>query len=1104
MVSIPTPSRKFSPNQVERYDLHSQLIDRACKIALEEKIVTQELLDKFIGGATAGQDNLLYYAKQFGSAKPDEKNQWFEKMTGAAKFSPEEQGKLVNLLDVLVPVINAANSVRESEQPNANPGQIFRNYLIAGLTVDKEGKNAFGMEPDKWLDALGESKANFIMSWINTVHPTNFYTEFGRSYEEGLLNAVRNAKYAGKDEVLDPTINARLGKAANEPADSSGVLNMDALDRAFSKAVRDACGGMNEKPPKTLTFLKKVTVGEENETDKRVIAKQRIAIDKTFGMWNEILSDKKVATAVRNLVIATGNDSLPKKVRALLLNQEEKDKAFEQRTWVGSDADGRSEATDTAFFQKYMDEDLREKSTDKYTGPILDLRDNAEVRKRLVGGLISKKYNSDPDFRAICNEFCADTANHPLGEHWKNSKGSVFQWLSEKNQTKFIEYLVEKRVDLFDRRAMESETLGFNEQYYKVFQALIKKYDLNKHTSFAGLTADQNRELLDKLDLVKGEIVFGSNGRSSTGGYKINRVLETPDEKAPKEIRDIIGFHYSHSNNEFAGKKLTVSDLLNEFTKNANFDTKKPEAPGNEPLRLINKDESLACMSYLRRLFVVNKCVDEQKGKAVIVDREQAANFENASDFFTQLYLHQQTGLVKIENGVVSEKPKIGIQPLFETTPEIKRAGEIVGEILQSRLGVSYYKQRGKAEFMVGYSDGAKSGGNFASHYWIRKCEKDIIAQFDKLKTAGVLPPEFEVRFMRGPGRGENRGGVRRYDRQYVLHHDVANKSAVNDQTIQSDLNIRMEIDPEFAERTAAEMTVSGLAGAVEARREKDDLEKRRIESFEKACEFIAAHSENAFKTGVFDKTDEFSAYLAAVVKNPDASSRASKRAGTDQKGIGPERAVPVESAALVTKFPMHDYGLQQALDMYIKKGPPVLDKKGKPVSGQKALNIMAQDFAFFREEMKLATLRQQNFDPYIAEIWSKRAEAVAEKTAADAEPNDHKRPHAKSVAVEKQTAFFEDIKESITGLGDKCYSILMGRPSKAFKREDYSGEPFMGALASAVQALITANPDLSIENKKKAYLPLYAPGSEQPAGPMRTEIPGLANPREVVQSLAV
>ncbi len=740
----PLFAKQFTLNQFERYDIHAQLIQKASQVALEEGIVSPDLLKK-LGidlnpienskkseilkksfkrehesgiyehladielpdieqeEVSSGNDNLLHYAKQFRGAPEQKKVKLFEKMRQAAKLSPEEQKQLADLLNLLVPVLNAANSVEENKQSNSTAKEIFENYLKAGLKVTQEnGKNSFGTTPKEWLEAAIESKEALILSLVNTAHPTNFHTPFGRAYEEGLIAGLKAAKI-----------------------DRSGILDDDTL-RDFKVKIKKACTGLQEG--KTITYVEQVTVGEETETEKEILETQKETISNVLQAWNMVVTE--IQQQIKRINPAITREELEK----LALSPQRKEQAYEQRSWnwAGADKDGRDESTDVRLYAGYQDS-LDEHGKYRKDRPILDLRENAEIRKKLLGALIKKRYQGDISgaFRKACDDFCVSPVELPLGKHWVDSKKSLFQNLSENNQTAFLQRLMEKGFDICKRDEVREEAIGFNEHFYKIYKDVLKAHQLDEHTPYWALL-DKAGNPLEKLRA--GISRVGSKIGSDEGSFKINTFYEDSNND---EKPSIGGFNYQHS---------TTDTLANLLTSNGNGGTRK-----------LKDDETLSCVSYLRRLFLINKFIDEQNAKGVkLADWEEAANFENASDFFTQLYLFQQAGLVTIKNGKVSEV-KLGIMPLFETTPEMKRAGDILDQMLASPLGRSYYLTRGKAEFMVGYSDGAKSGGNFASHWRIYQFEKLVVEKFKKLSEESGK--DIKVIFKRGYGRGENRGG---------------------------------------------------------------------------------------------------------------------------------------------------------------------------------------------------------------------------------------------------------------------------------------------------------------------------------------------------------
>ena len=1090
-IAEPAQSKPFSLGQFERYDLQSQLIDTTCQIALKNKVVSEALLEKLgiavskIPTAIVSQQelkiertrrearikalkkhnlsdeeienieqsgtdyeslliepnsNLIYLSNRFRTAPEEEKAKIFADLIQKAELKDKEPEELGNLMMLLVPVMNAANSAKERDYPNHLAGQVFKNFLTSGLKVVADGKNTFGQRPEEWLEHLTEAKEKLILSVVNTSHPTNFHTPEGRKYEADLIAFMK---------LVDTKNN--------------NVIQDEKLQNKFNEKIAKACEQINSGI--MFTYTKKVTVGEEMDTEAEVRKAQQEAIAEVFKAWDTAIASPEVKKQATE-----AGRGLSDKLNALQLTDAEKEKIYEQRSWVlgGADKDGRDESTDTVFYKAYRD---ALNNNGIYEGPIMDLRDNAEVRRKTLDALIAERYSRNETFREACNAFCEGKTNNELGEYWRGSGSSVYQQLSEENRCEFLEDLMKKNLPLMNQDAVRSEAVGFNQEFYKIYPELLADYELPKHTPIYKLTPDQYDDLLGRMSEVESTLVIGKGRDDRANGFSFHSVFGSrPNENAKpgkNNRRTKVGIIYNHLG---FGSPL----IDGHKTLNPNFDPSQPEIPkANSLLSSMNSLESLSCMAYLRRLFMVDHVLEEQKGKVPpekIVEREQSANFENASDFFAQLYLFQQAGLVTIENGKVTEA-KIGIQPLFETTPEMLRGPDIIDAILKSDLAKSYYEARGKAEFMVGYSDGAKSGGNFASHVRIREFERMLTEKFK-----ATFGEDFEVRILRGPGRGENRGGVRKYDNQYVLHHDSVNKNPVNDQTIQGDLAIRMQMDPNFATRTYAEMLVSTLSGAVKGRHaaeieKKDDdvskLQVARTKSFEAAINFIADHSEEKYRTGIFEKEKECDDVIKTVIRNPEATSRAQVRADTKKTGIGPIRAITVEYASNISGIPLHDYGLNKALEAFAASGQAVLDKDGKAVTGDEALKVLAKDCDFFREELKLCSIRQQSLNPTIARIWAKKA---------------------------KQEAFVEDIIKNLSGLGDKCEQLLSGdTQAKAKPREDFSGEPFMHAFFDVVQAVFAANPDMEKTVKQRLYFALQAPISERPASHARSETPGYA-----------
>ena len=284
------------------------------------------------------------------------------------------------------------------------------------------------MTPEAWLMAATEAKEKLILSLVNTAHPTNFHTPFGREYEKGLITGLKAAETS-----------------------HSGILNHETLED-FGGKVRATCKRI--KKGEHITYIEqivdtlnvgKVTIGEETETEKAILKEQKDAMNRVQTAWNEAV------TGVQKKPIAS---ALCKKLEKLRLSPDDKQRIYESRSWIraGADKDGREESTDVAFYAGYKDS-LDEQG--KYGGPILmDLRENAEVRKKLIGALIYKRYQNDKsgNFRKACDDFCNNPVESPLGDHWADNQKSLFQNLSEKNQTAFFAAPDAKRIRYLQAR----------------------------------------------------------------------------------------------------------------------------------------------------------------------------------------------------------------------------------------------------------------------------------------------------------------------------------------------------------------------------------------------------------------------------------------------------------------------------------------------------------------------------------------------------------------------------------------------------------------------------------------------------------------------------
>jgi len=94
-------------------------------------------------------------------------------------------------------------------------------------------------------------------------------------------------------------------------------------------------------------------------------------------------------------------------------------------------------------------------------------------------------------------------------------------------------------------------------------------------------------------------------------------------------------------------------------------------------------------------------------------------------DVLAAAVLARDAGLIDVTGGVA----RVGIVPLFETTDEVRRAGEILDRLLSTPSYRSLVRLRGdRQEVMLGYSDSSKHGGITTSQWGLYRAARELLA----------------------------------------------------------------------------------------------------------------------------------------------------------------------------------------------------------------------------------------------------------------------------------------------------------------------------------------------------------------------------------------
>lgn len=739
---------------------------------------------------------------------------------------------------------------------------------------------------------------NMVISLVHTMHPTVYHTPEAKTFEKELT------------QILE-------GK---EGANATGINIIDGVKSAVQKLGNDPNG-----------FIQKLKEGKASITPQKPISVQaETAMEEEN--WVEIR--KCIAEVVKAWNNAT------KDTPEFKISPEREQELFQLRTWGKSaDADGREKST-AIFLHESIQKALGGR---KYNGPILDLRQNAEIHRDFISALIQMEYRhnaSDPprygetgEFKDFCHNFMRDrAANYNDGKHiWYGDRDSIFQQLTPKDRADFVTEMMKRGDELVPRCVIHDAQEGTRKIH------IVKKALVREHESFIRL-AGYDPETISYDDMFNVSVPYLKPGEkldlenkpiyvSLRGIY--DAVLKGHGWELYNSGRNfmLLPKPVALGGNEFDFTQLIDPDqmrvtnalqgarkLVVEYDDSGKIKKHEQERLGSE--------ERATLMETIKRLAVIKGAIDKHGAK--VADRYQIANFSESADFLTLMKLMQEAELIKIEKGSGTvTRADMDIMPLLETEEDLKNAKGIFENLLNNPCAKSYWEQRGKACIMLGFSDGAASAGNFASQWAIYNATRDLTELFAQ---HGI-----KVEFFQGRGRGTDRGGTIDPSLQFKLLPPEVTCQGRYDVTIQSDLPMDMATSPAYGKDYIGKILLGNLKSYVLGKEVRERLSKpetanqREPDQHESIITTIADKASKLYndlvrrvderKRGAIPKEEDALTFLNNMPDNPFRSSRATARAGaTVFKDFDKVRAIPKEYLANTADLPFHNVGLGQAL----------------------------------------------------------------------------------------------------------------------------------------------------------------------------------------------
>lgn len=364
------------------------------------------------------------------------------------------------------------------------------------------------------------------------------------------------------------------------------------------------------------------------------------------------------------------------------------------------------------------------------------------------------------------------------------------------------------------------------------------------------------------------------------------------------------------------------------------------------PLEIAFSDktaELIATFRTLRRL--------QQEFGLAICQTYVISMSRQLSDLLEVLLMAKEVGLYD----PISGRGSLAVVPLFETVEDLKRAPEVLRQLLEIPFYRQYLAQQGNLqEVMLGYSDSNKDSGFLSSNWEIYKAQQRLQTVAE---SYGV-----KLQIFHGRGGSVGRGGGPAYEAILAQPgRSVGGRIKITEQgeVLASKYSLQDLAIFNLETVTSAVIQASLL------RTYPNDLHE-----WSRLMESLAERSRQVYRNLVYEQEGfvEFFHEVTPIeeISQLQISSRPARRSGS-QKDIGSLRAIPWVFSWTQSRFLLPAwYGVGTALQEYVARGEHNLNH----------LQHLYREWPFFRMviskvEMTLAKVDLQIARHYVREMSS-------------------------------------------------------------------------------------------------------------------------------------